>query len=184
MRKFTQQLMINENSGNTFTMGKSTKKLPEEVEDIKDLLQLFEESYRDDVISAAVTIGWANPTALTNMTTCQRVSDISKGIKEIFPDGNIPDKWMLCGKLIIKWKPIKGDWVSAKSGDWVDKSTEVFEIKELDQIVTRVNSIKTLMQRLSRWCDVYTSTMNHGFIGGNIGESIAVLCILKNEYFQ
>lgn len=184
MRKFTQQLMINENSGNTFTMGKSTQKLPEEVEDIKDLLQLFEESYRDDVISTAVTIGWANQNELRNMTRCQSVSVVGKGIKGIFPDGNIPDKWMLCGKLIVKWKPIKGDWVSAKKGDWVVGSTEAFEIKELDQIVARVNSIKTLMMRLSRWCDVYTSTVSNGFIGGDTGESMAVLCILKNEYFQ
>lgn len=102
MRKFTQQLIMNENSGNTFTMGKSITKYPDEFEDVKDLLQLFQESYRDDVISTAVTIGWVNPTALRNMTKCQSVSLISnKKIKEIFPDGNIPDKWKLCGKLMI-----------------------------------------------------------------------------------
>lgn len=184
MRKFSQQVLLNENKGNTFTLGKNVSKMPEEWDDVLDLFQLFGESYSEDVISTSVAYGWVNPTELREMTKVSGLTIIShKKIKNIFPTGEIPDKWKACVKMMVRWKPIKGEWVSAKRGDWVDASTDVWQESELDKMIARINSIKTLSKRLERWCDVYY-TLISGFQGAGSTESIAVVAILKDEFFR
>jgi hypothetical protein len=182
MLKFSHQVLLNENNGNTFIMGKNIDKMPEQMDDILDLFQLFGESYPDDVISTSVSIGWVNPNELSNMTRVSGLTIISKKkIKSVFPTGQIPDKWKACVKMMIKWHPIVGEWVSSKKGDWVKSSTDVWQESELDKIIIRVNSIKTLTKRLERWCDVYYTPVNNGFMGGEHGESMAVIAILKDD---
>jgi hypothetical protein len=184
MRKFSQQVVLNENSGNTFTLGKNLSKMPEEWDDVLDLFQLFGESYSEDVISTSVTNGWVKPTELSEMTRVSGLTTIShKKIKSIFPTGEIPDKWKACVKMMVRWKPIKGEWISAKRGDWVKDSTDVWQESELDKMIARINSVKTLSKRLERWCDVYYTPIS-GFQGGETGESIAVVAILKDEFFR
>jgi hypothetical protein len=183
MRKFSHQVLLNESRGNTFTMGKSVDNMPEEWDDILDLFQLFGESY-GDVISTSIGAGWVNPTELSGMTRVGGLAIISnKKIKSYLqiPSGQIPDKWKACVKMMIKWSPIECEWVSSKKGDWVKASTEVWQEGELDKIISRINSIKTLSKRLERWCDVYYTPINHGFMGGETGESMAVVAILKDD---
>ena len=184
MKKFSHQVLINENVGNTFTLGKSLDTMPEEWDDILDLFQLFGESYPDDVISTSVAVGWVNPNELSNMTRASGLTIVSnKKIKGIFPTGQIPDKWKSCVKMMIKWSPIVGEWISAKRGDWVKDSTDIWQESDLDKMISRINSIKTLSKRLDRWCDVYY-TLIVGFQGGETGESIAVLAVLKDDFWK
>lgn len=186
MRKFSHQVSINENIGNTFNLGKSVDKFPECFDDILDLVQLYSESYSESVSNSTVTIGFIDPTSLSKMTKVQGLSIIShKKIKGVFPDGNIPDRWSVCVRLVIKFKPIESDWVSSQKGDWVKSSTQIWGLKQLDEISFRVNSIKGLISRLERWCDCYFSLVNsEGFSGSDTGESACLLAVLKNDLWK
>ena len=184
MKKFSHQVLINENSGNTYTMGKSIDKLPDDWEEIMDLFQLFNESYEDDIISVSISSGWVNSNDIKNMYIASGVSHVSnKRIKTMFPNGSMPDKWKLCIKMMIKWKQIKSDWVTSNKSDWAIKSVNIWGEKELDAVISRVNSIKTLSKRLGKWCDVYITPINHGFNGGDTGESMSVLAVIKDELY-
>lgn len=55
----------------------------------------------------------------------------------------------------------------------------------LDEMMKRINSLKTLSLRLEQWCDVSISVMGDGFIGtlppssnNDIGDGNAPVCLL------
>ena len=45
MKKFSNQVKINESIDNTFLLGKNVKKLPDFFTDIKDLIETYKEYY-------------------------------------------------------------------------------------------------------------------------------------------
>ena len=182
MKKFSSQVLMNENTSNTFTLGKKIDVYPEFWDDIKDIIEVYKSSY-GDVAFCRAGYGWVNENTIKEMYSAQSINLTGqKGIRKIFPDGDVADKWCISCKIIIKWDIIKSDWVSTKKGDWI--TVDVWQEKDLDILINRTNSIKTLSKRLGRWCDVYMTTLNNGFKGeksDNGSPSICILAIVRND---
>ena len=63
MKKFSNQVLLNESTENTYLLDKHVDKFPECWDDVKEFFEVFKESY-DDVTDCAVTVGWVHPVAI------------------------------------------------------------------------------------------------------------------------
>ena len=59
MKKFSNQVKINESIDNTFLLGKNVKKLPDFFTDIKDLIETYKEYY-DFIESISISYGYTS----------------------------------------------------------------------------------------------------------------------------
>lgn len=99
-------------------------------------------------------------------------------MKEIFPTGELGDKWLLCVKAIFKYEPIRGSIEIPNLQNW--DQNQMWTLDDLEILSNRVNSFSTLVRRLQKYCrHVLVTPINHGFEGCETGESICVLAILE-----
>lgn len=156
MKKFSH--ITNESVENTYLMGKSVDKLPEEFIEILDLFQTFKESYSDKVEDVVVSKGYITNYNLNNTHSVNSTQMVgSKKIRQFFKDGRIPDKWVLSLKSIISFSKFKNEDQKVIP-EWAED--QIFDTNTLDIMIDRYKAIKTLTSR----CEYYgfTTKVSYG----------------------
>lgn len=152
--------------------------VPDTFQDVVDLMENQKE-YGNGCVNLTVGKGYCTKHDLTRYGKAQSISIKNfKKMKDIFPNGEINDKWLLCVKAIFKYEPILGSVDIPNLQKW-DRN-QMWTLNELEALTSRVNSFKTLIKRLERYCrHVVITPINHGFEGAETGESICILAILE-----
>lgn len=176
MRKFSNQVKINESSDDTFVGNKKIGEFPDYWNDILDTIEVFKETNSEDVHNLQVSIGYCPDKSLDRMKSAQTAQLIGmKRAKELFPSGVIPDKWNLCIRLNIGLVEIPGISDNLYSGP------KFCDMETFDVLIRRLTIVKTLYKRLSRRGSVKMSFLNGGINGSKrtgSGSQTPNICIM------
>ena len=150
MKKFSHISSINESTDNTYLLGKTINNLPEEFMEVSDMFDTFKESY-DNVEDVNVAKGYVTNFNLNKSYSVNATQLVGiKKIKQLFPDGNIPDKWILSIKALITFKSFKNDDTESKNlPGWA--GDQIFDTSTLDEMINRYRAIKTLSSRCEHY---------------------------------
>jgi hypothetical protein len=152
--------------------------VPDTFQDVVDLMENQKE-YGNGCVNLTIVKGYCTKHDLNRYGKAQSISvkNFNK-MKEIFPNGKINDKWFLCVKAIFKYEPIRGSINIPKLPN--PYQNQMWTLNELEVLSKRVNSFKTIIKRLEKYCShVVITPINNGFEGTETGESICILAILK-----
>jgi hypothetical protein len=170
MKKFSHQVEINENL-ETNHYRKRWDKNPDCWDKLMEDIEAFKEVNFEDVTQVQSGLGYIGIKSIQNMKSAQSSQLMSiKKMKELFPDGNINDKWHLAIKLMVHFNKIK-------------EADDLFTIDDLSTMNRRINSVKTLALRLSKYCDVSISILNDGFSGSGDRPSVCMVAVIKDENY-
>jgi hypothetical protein len=166
MRKFTHQIQINESQEDTYNLKRKIGEFPEWWQEIKDYIELFKET-NSYVTSITVSEGYVTNKQSSKITHPQSVVITGlRKMKETFPSGIVPDKWLPTIRASISFNSMAKDlaYYSIIDGRWNDATVEM---ENLDQMIARINSIKALTKRIQRYGEIKISLSNGGIMGSN-----------------
>jgi len=156
--------------------GRKLTDLPDSLEEVVILMENQKEYGNCSNLSIAK--GYCTKLDLSRHGKAQSIQIKSlKKMKDLFGDGEIPDKWLLCVKSTFKYEPILGKIEIPELRSWDEN--KLWTIDELDELSNRVNSIKTLVKRLKPFCRHVLVSPIGGFEGTNTGESLCVFAVLE-----
>ena len=175
MKKFSHQVEINENL-ETNHYRKRWDKNPDCWDKLMEDIEAFKEVNFEDVSQIQSATGYIGIKSIQNMKSAQSSQLMSiKKIKELFPDGNISDKWHLSIKIMIYFNRINDKWVDGTE-------PKLYKLDDLDTMVRRINSLKTLVLRLGKYCDVTITPLNNEFNGGD-KPAVCMVAVIKEENY-
>lgn len=156
--------------------------LPDYWQDVLGYIELYEET--NDVLFTQKSVGFMTKYNIDNKTAVQSMPVISgQKLKSILhgPDRNqgtietLPDKWVLVMRLNIGFEALEQNF-----------SYSTDKMSSWGRMEDRMKSIKTLINRISKWCDtVKISTLNNQFYGSNIKDNpsqkpdVSILFVFK-----
>lgn len=156
MKKFS---LITERNINDF---------PDYWQDVLDYIELFKETNPVHFISSGS--GFVTEKNLESKFLTQSISIISHHkFKEYLKKSSdvVPTNWKLVLRVQIGFKQLN----HFGSESFVSSESRVLKENDLDRLVTRINSVKTLVTRISKWGEVRMNELNCGWYGTNVEGS-------------
>ena len=143
--------------------------LPEDYEYLMDLFTLYKESYSGKVKSVEISKGYLTDKKLSSMVTTNACTFFgAKKMRELFPNGLVPDKFHFCASILIEFEGLT-DILNIPRRDSYDYDKGMFGIDSVDIILSRYKSIKTLAQRCKEYCSDVKISYGVGSSGNKIG---------------
>ena len=146
---------------NTFLLNKNISDIPESYKEILEMVEVFKESYPNDIENVQITKGYVSNFNIDNSYSVNSTNIIGvKKIKKIFPDGKVPDKWNLSVKILITFKKFKNK-EEKNLPKWAED--EIYDTSTIDNMIQRYKSVRTLSER----CEYYGSNVkvSYGYQG-------------------
>lgn len=156
MKKFS---LITERNINDF---------PDYWQDVLDYIELFKET--NPIHFVSVASGFVTEKNLESKFLTQSINIISHSKFKAYlkqTSDEVPPHWKLVLRVHIGFEQLNS---FQREGFWA-LNPRVLKTNDLDKLVARINSVKTLVTRISKWGEVRINELNCGWYGTNVEGS-------------